>query len=216
MMKDIAIYGAGGFGKEIACMINRLNEIEPTWNLIGFFDDNEALRGQSISHFALCLGGIEELNGYTHELAVVMAIGNPLVAKTIVERIINPNIYFPNLISPSFYCADKDTFSMGKGNIIIGRSAVSCNVSLGDFNVFNGEVIIGHDVHVGSFNYFMPTVRVSGEVKIGYCNFFGIGSIIIQQLVIGNYTRIAAGAVLMRKPKDGGLYIGNPAKIFKY
>ncbi len=215
-MKDIAIYGAGGFGKEIACMINRLNEIEPTWNLIGFFDDNEALRGQSISHFALCLGGIEELNGYSQELAVVMAIGNPFVAKTIVEKIINPYIYFPNLISPSFVCADKDTFSMGKGNVIIGRSAATFNVTLGDFNVFNGEVVLGHDVRVGSFNFFMPTVRVSGEVKIGDCNFFGIGSIIIQQIKIGNNTRIAAGAVLMTKPKDGGLYIGNPAKLFKY
>ena len=37
-MKDIAIYGAGGFGKEVACLIKRINEQEPTWNLIGFFD----------------------------------------------------------------------------------------------------------------------------------------------------------------------------------
>ena len=39
-MKDIAIYGAGGFGKEVACLIKRINEQEPTWKLVGFFDDN--------------------------------------------------------------------------------------------------------------------------------------------------------------------------------
>lgn len=35
-MNDIAIYGAGGFGKEIACLIYWINEVKPQWNLIGF------------------------------------------------------------------------------------------------------------------------------------------------------------------------------------
>lgn len=41
MMKDIAIYGAGGFGREIACLIMIINGSleQPEWNLIGFFDD---------------------------------------------------------------------------------------------------------------------------------------------------------------------------------
>ena len=40
-MRDIAIYGAGGFGREIACLIKEINGVEPTWNLIGFFDDGK-------------------------------------------------------------------------------------------------------------------------------------------------------------------------------
>ena len=43
-MNDIAIYGAGGFGCEVACLIKRINEKEPTWNFIGFFYDNEAFK----------------------------------------------------------------------------------------------------------------------------------------------------------------------------
>ena len=39
-MKDIAIYGAGGFGREVACLLRRINEQAPKWNLIGFFDDD--------------------------------------------------------------------------------------------------------------------------------------------------------------------------------
>lgn len=40
-MKDIAIYGAGGFGREVACLIERINKARetPIWNFIGFFDD---------------------------------------------------------------------------------------------------------------------------------------------------------------------------------
>jgi acetyltransferase-like isoleucine patch superfamily enzyme len=58
----------------------------------------------------------------------------------------------------------------------------------------------------------MPAMRISGEVTIGNCNFFGVGSIILQQIKIGNSIRLGAGSVLMRKPKDGCLYMGNPAK----
>ncbi|MBQ1739289.1 MAG: transferase, partial [Clostridiales bacterium] len=35
----IAIYGAGGFGKEVACLIKRINDNGGDWELIGFFDD---------------------------------------------------------------------------------------------------------------------------------------------------------------------------------
>ena len=93
MMKDIAIYGAGGFGKEVACLIKRINEKEPTWNLVGFFDDDPDLKGKMISHFAPCLGGMNELNEYLSELSVVMALGNSHVVKRLVEKIENKHIY---------------------------------------------------------------------------------------------------------------------------
>ena len=211
-MKDIAIFGAGGFGREVACLIKRINEKEPTWNFIGFFDDNEALKGQPISHFGSCIGGTDALIAWEKPLAVVMAIGNSIVVKKIVEKITNPNIEFPNLIHPDFLISDPETFSIGRGNIIQGRCTATCNVSIGDFNIFNGSVVMGHDVHIGNYNTFMPAVRVSGEVKIGEFNLFGVGSIILQQIKIGNRIRLGAGSVLITKPKEGFLYLGVPAK----
>ncbi len=74
-MKDIAIFGAGGFGREVACLIDRINQNEPTWNFIGFFDDNLSLKGKMISHYGPCLGGTEDLNNYKDELAVTIPKG---------------------------------------------------------------------------------------------------------------------------------------------
>lgn len=215
-MKKIAIYGSGGFGREVACMINRINEKAPTWNLIGFFDDNPDLKGKMISHFAPCLGGIDELNAYPEKLAVTIPIGNPAVVKTVVGKIQNENVWFPNLIMTDFLACDEKTFMMGKGNIIQGGCSASFDVSLGDFNALNGSVVLGHNVEVGSFNTFMPATRISGEVHIGDENFFGIGSIVLQQIKIGDRFRLGAGGVLMTKPKDDSLYIGNPATLFKF
>ena len=63
-MKQIAIYGAGGFGREVACLLNKINEVEPTWELVGFFDDGIE-KGTQVSHFGKVLGGIDELNAWT-------------------------------------------------------------------------------------------------------------------------------------------------------
>ena len=211
-MKNIAIYGAGGFGKEVACLINRINEKENTWNLIGFFDDNPEKKGKMISHFAPCLGGMSELNAYPSSIAVVIAVGNSNIVKKIVPQIINTNVWYPNLIHPNFTVSDPATLKMGQGNIVQGGCTVTCDVTIGDFNVLNGAVCFGHDVNVSSYNTFMPAVRISGEVKIGNGNFFGVGSIVLQQLKIGDGVRLGAGSVLMTKPKNGNLYIGVPAK----
>ena len=211
-MKDIAIFGAGGFGREVACLIKRINEKEPTWNFIGFFDDNEAMAGQAISHFGICLGGISVLNSWGKPIAVVIAIGNSAIVKKIVDKITNNRVNFPNLIHPNFMISDSETFCIGRGNIIQSNCTATCNVTIGDFNIFNGSVVLGHDVTIGNFNTFMPAVRISGEVKVGEYNFFGVGSIILQQIKISNRIRLGAGSVLMTKPKEGCLYLGVPAK----
>ena len=214
-LKNIAIYGAGGFGREVACSINKINEIEPTWNLIGFFDDGVE-KGKMVSHFGPVLGGMQELNAWQSKINVVVAIGNPNTVKKVVEKIVNANVEFPNLIHKDTYYSDKQSFSIGKGNIIQGGCIFSCDVSIGDFNVFNGFDALGHDVKVGNFNSFMPAVRISGEVLIGDCNFFGVNSVVLQQIKIKNCVKLAAGSVLMTKPKENGLYIGVPAKREKF
>lgn len=210
-MKNIAIYGAGGFGRELACTINKINETEPTWNLVGFFDDGVE-KGTIVSHFGPVLGGMETLNAYQDEINVVIAIGNPATVKRVVERITNDNVKFPNIIHPDVHFTDEETFSIGKGNIIQGGCIFTCDVQMGDFNVLNGDDVLGHDVKIGSFNTLMPAVRISGEVQMGDLNFFGVAAIVLQQLKIKNNVRLAAGSVLMTKPKENSLYIGVPAK----
>ena len=214
-MKDIAIFGAGGYGKEIACLIQQINDVQPTWNMIGFFDDGKE-KGVKISHYGEVLGGMSEINSYPNELALAIAIGNPSSLKSVCERIINKNIYFPNIIAPTFGISDPQAFTIGEGNIIGHGCAVSCDVTIGNFNILNADIVIGHDAILGDYNVIMPDIRISGEVTIGNENLIGVGSIILQQVKVGNNVHLGAGAVLMTKPKDGCTYIGNPAKLFKY
>ncbi|MDL2241528.1 acetyltransferase [Bacteroidales bacterium OttesenSCG-928-L03] len=214
-MKDIAIYGAGGFGREIACLLKRINREQGNiWNFIGFFDDGISM-GMS-NEFGPILGNISCLNKWRSNLSIAMAIGNPKILSSIVEKINNNNIEFPNIIAPDILYFDADYVSIGKGNIIGFKSVISCNVTIGDFNNFNTNVFIGHDVIIGDFNLFNPSVRISGDVKIGHNNFFGVGSIVLQQKKIGNNVTVGASSVIMRKPKDNTTYVGNPAIAIEY
>ena len=210
-MTKIAIYGAGGFGKEIAALIGKINEKSPEWHFIGFFDDGIAPH-TSISHFGKVLGGIEQVNHWPEPLNLVFAIGNPVTLHHLVQKIVNPLIAFPNLFHPEVYFADPQSFKCGKGNVAVRGVSFSVDVQIGDFNQFNSFSALAHDVKVGSFNVFMPLSRISGEASIGNKNFFGIGSVVLQCLKIGEETRIGAGSYVMRHTKDSCLYLGNPAK----
>lgn len=210
-MKDIAIYGAGGFGKEVACIINKINKNTPKWNLIGFFDDG-INQGNEVSHFGKVIGNLSVLNEWPMKLSVIFAIGNPKILEKLTTQVTNCKIDFPNIIHPEVVFSDLESFKMGKGNVFVRGCSFSCDVTIGSFNQFNSISALAHDVIVGSYNVFMPLVRISGESKIGNCNFFGIGSIVLQNVKVGNNTRIGAGSIVMRKTKDGFLYMGNPAK----
>lgn len=208
-MKDIAIYGAGGFGQEVACLINAINDVKPVWNLIGFFDDVKTIG--DCNRYGKILGGINQLNSYSKSLSIVMSIGTPAVVKTITQKIKNDNIDFPNIIAPDVKFLDFPSFLIGKGNLIMFQSLISYDVSIGDFNLLNCGVSLGHEASLGSFNSMMSYVKISGQVTIADENYFGVCSTVLQRIHIGSNTTIGANSVIMRKTKDFSTYVGNPA-----
>ena len=215
-VRNIAIYGAGGLGREVAGGIRRINNsCGERWNMVGFYDDSKEV-GSPVSHYGYVLGGMEELNAVSEPLALAIAVGDPMSRKLIHERINNPLITFPNLIAPSFKVLDDETFTMGQGNIIQDGCSATCDVVVGSFNVLNGSNVLGHDVIVGDFNVLMPGVRLSGSVQMGHCNLLGVDSVVLQKVQIGSHVTLGAGSVLMTKPKDGMTYIGVPAKKFDF
>lgn len=214
-MKEIAIYGAGGLGREVAAVLDyMLDENEP-WEMVGFFDDGIP-EGTQIGNFGKVLGGIEKLNSWETPIAIALCFGDGRITRIVHSKITNPNVTFPNLIDRTFSITDPLTYQIGIGNIIHGGCVVTTNIHIGNFNLLNGDVTFGHDVHVGSYNTFMPGCRISGEVTIGNECLFGAMSFVKQQLKIGNNVRLSPLSPLLTKPVDKCLYVGNPAKKFKF
>lgn len=211
-MRDIAIYGASGFGREIACTIGLINKVEPTLNYIGFFDDGME-KGTEVQ-YGKVLGGMGELNEWKEPLSVCFAIGDALVLKDLVGKITNALVDFPNIIAPSVLLLDANTVQMGMGNVICANSLISCNVRLGNFNLLNVYTHMGHESVMGDFNVVMPGCSISGGVVIGNGNLFGAKSVVLQYKRVGNEVTLSPGSVLARNAHDGKVYLGNPAKVF--
>ncbi len=212
---NIAIYGAGGFGKEVACLLERINANGGDWQLIGFFDDTKPA-GTHVSRYGSVLGGMETLLQIDEPLAVSIAINDNRAVRRIRESINNPKISFPNLIDPSLFFVDKITVTMGEGNIIQNHCMISCDVTIGDFNLINDHVVVGHDNHIGDFNGLMPGAHLSGGITIGNNNLLGVASVVLQGIEIGNGVTLGANSVLMTQPKDNNTYLGVPAKKFDF
>jgi len=208
-MKDIAIYGAGGFGREIACLIRIINEQSPQWKIVGFFDDGKEVGTKN--EYGSVLGGLDKLNDWHRPLNVVFAIGASHHIQHLSESITNSNISYPNIIAPNVTFLDRANVKFGMGNIICSHCLISTNVTIGNYNLLNGHIPVGHDTQIGDCNVIMPSVNISGGVQIGNGNFLGVQSVVLQNLKIGNNVRVGAGSVLMRNTKDGFLYMGNPA-----
>ncbi len=213
-MQPIAIYGAGGFGRETECLLREINAATPTWDFVGFFDDSVPA-GTRCGN-SVVLGGMNALNARNGELAVVFAIASPRNVETLVGKITNPNIAFPNIVAPTARVLDPATLRLGRGNLISHHSSISCNVELGNFNLFNTQIYIGHDSRIGDFNMFNPCTRISGNVRIGNRNFFGVASVVLQGVPVGDDVTLGANSVLFRPAQNRATYFGNPASKFEF
>jgi sugar O-acyltransferase (sialic acid O-acetyltransferase NeuD family) len=213
-MKNILIYGGGGFGKEVFCLMREVNENNNQWNFLGFLDDN--LASDTDLKFGKVQGGLKYLQNYPEPISVILAIGSPTTREVIFNSIKNPNVDFPNLIAPDFRALDTETLNWGQGNIVFSKCSTSVDVTIGDFNIFNSQIAMGHDAQIGDYNTFMPGTKISGSVKIGKGNNFGMNCAVLQNIRIGDRNKLGPLSVLTKSINNDGTYIGSIAKKFAF
>ncbi|RNF39629.1 acetyltransferase [Planococcus salinus] len=210
-MKDIAIIGAGGFGREVAWLIERLNNVKEEWNFVGFVDDDETLQGKEVSGYQV-IGNIEWLRN--QEINVVNAIGDPIIKKKVIERLKDSKNTYPVLIDPSVIHSDKVSF--GEGSIICAANILTTDIKVGKHVIINLDCTIGHDATLGDYTTVLPSVNVSGFVETKECVSVGTGSAIIQGVKIGANTVVGAGAVVVKELPANCVAVGAPAKPIKF
>lgn len=210
-MKDLYIIGAGGFGREVAWLVERINAVSPTWKLKGFIDDNEALWGSSEGGYPV-LGGTDFLI-QQGEAYAVCAVGASATRKRVVEKYHGSAIKFATLIDPSVLHAQ--SVKIGEGTIICAGSILTVDIEIGNHVIINLDCTVGHDDRIQNFVTLYPSVNVSGNVLLGECTELGTGMQIIQGKKVAPHTIIGAGSVVIRDIEESGTYVGCPAKRIK-
>lgn len=192
VLKDIVIIGSGGIGREVAYIIEEINNIEETWNILGFIDDNSDMWLKELNGYKI-LGGIEYLKNMKVKPNVIVGISNCSVKRNIVESL-NNEFDFATIIHPSIKINKYS--KVGKGTIIYPGVILTVNTVIGNHVIVSGNCGIGHDSIIGDYSTLLWGVNLSGYDNIGEEVFLGVGVNVVQNLSIENRTKISAGSIV--------------------
>ena len=191
-MRDIVIIGAGGIGREVAWIIEEINEVKPTWNVIGFVDENIEMHNKVLNGYKV-LGNLEALDKLEIKPYVVVAIANCSVKKDIVTRLEN-KFNFATIVYPSVRFSKY--VEVGQGSIIYPGVILTVNTKIGEHVIISGNCGIGHDTIIGGYSSVLWGSNFSGYDIVGESCFIGIGTKIIQGININDGSRIGAGIIV--------------------
>lgn len=211
--KPIYIIGAGGFGREVAWLIERINKKQPTWEIKGFIDDNASIWGTTVGGYPVC-GGCGYLEKLKCDYWITISVGNSKVRKMISDKISTFGfLHNAVLIDPSVEMSER--VEIGKGSIICAGTIITTDIKIGDYCIINLDCTIGHDAILGDYTTLYPSVNVSGNVTIGTLTEVGTGSALIQGKTIGSGVIVGANSTIVRDVENEVTIVGSPARVIK-
>ncbi|MDO4321562.1 MAG: acetyltransferase [Lachnospiraceae bacterium] len=206
-MKKIIIVGAGGFGRELLQWIKDINKVAPTWEILGFIDDNtSALDGVEIDYPVI--GTISDWKPKEDE-EFALAMGSPALKRKIVSILKEKGAKFATVIHPTALLSEFAHY--GEGFIMFPYSKLSCNSTVGDF-VTLLSTPIGHDNVIGDYTVISGGCNIVRNVEIGKDVFLAAGVCIAQDIKVGDGAYLGLGSVVLKDVEPGKKVFGNPAR----
>lgn len=213
-LKKLYIVGSGGFGREVLWLVQRINNLIPTWEVVGFIDDNETLHGTRQDNY-LVLGDCDYFTELNEEVWVICSIGSAKAKKAVIDRLSEmEHVKFATLIDPSVIMSERVV--IGEGTVICAGTIVTVDIQIGKHVVLNLDCTVGHDAVIEDYVTIYPSVNISGNVVVGQGTELGTGCQVIQGKNIGKQSVIGAGAVVVRDIPDRCTAVGSPAKPIKF
>lgn len=207
-MQDLIIVGASGFGRELLAIVEEINRIELTWNVLGFIDDNLHALDDFETGYRV-LGTIIDWKPIGSEL-YGLAIASPKTKEKVVTILKERGASFATLLAPSVNIGSRS--KLGEGVVSFGETGISVDVTVGNFVFFNALCGIGHDAVIGDYCTFGPKVCISGATKMGKCVNVGALASTFPGIEVGDYATIGMNSAVVRKVKANTTVMGVPAK----
>ncbi len=213
-MKSLwAVYGAGGFGREVLPLVRRSIPINGDTSVeLVFVDDG--LSGEPVNGHRVLTFGDLLVNGAAVS-GIVLAVADARVRERLDRKCKRAGIPIA-----SVHAANAEVFD----DVVVGEGAVICpfvtltsNIRVGRCFHANLYSYVAHDCRIGDYVTFGPSVTCCGNVWIEDFAYIGAGAVIRQgrpgePLVIGAGAVIGMGAVVTKSVPPGAVVAGNPAR----
>lgn len=207
-MKHLLIIGARGWGREVYNMLPECIGYQTEFDIKGFLDDNkDALEG--MPGYPPIIGSVEHYEPQEDDV-FICALGDAHWKRYYTDIILSKDGEFINLIHKSSIIG-RNT-KIGKGCIVVDNVGISCDITIGNYVTFQSYAIVGHDAQIGDYCHLGCRSFMGGYAILGNVTTIQTNSIILPHIKVGNNCTVGAGAVVIRKVKDGCTVYGNPAK----
>jgi sugar O-acyltransferase (sialic acid O-acetyltransferase NeuD family) len=212
-VQPLVVIGASNALREIAGIVHAINQLNPSFEIIGALDDSEEIQDKRINNVPV-LGTIASASSLDSDVRFVFGIGS-IKTQLIRDRILeNSGVLrdrFPALIHPK---ADIDpTASVGNGCIVHPGACLGPGSSLDDFAVIAVNSALGPDARVNEFAMITSLVLVLSRATIGRMSFVGSMSCVLEDVNVGDGARIGVGSVVAKDVPSGAVAIGSPARL---
>lgn len=212
-LQKVVIIGAGGFGREVLDVLEAVNQVSPTYEIMGFITDPEYQKPGEMINEVPVLGSFDWLAGNDSEVKAICGIGSPATRKRMVDQAAGLGVKFFSVIHPR--AITTRWMTMGEGTIITAGCILTNNITLGDHVHLNLDCTVGHDAVLEDFVTVSPGVHISGNVTLKTGSFIGTGANIIEGKTVGEGAVVGAGSVVVKDIPDHVTAVGIPAKPIK-
>lgn len=211
---QVAIYGAGGHGREVAWLVEECSTPELRYEVVCFVDDDVTIQGKQVNDIPVY--ALEAAHEQFPAACIAGGIGPPKIRELLMQKAASAGFGLVTLIHPRV--ERSRWIELGTGVMICAGSVLTANIVLGDHVQINRSCTIGHDVVMGDFATLAPGANISGTVHIGKRAYIGAGAVIKNGLpdhpiVIGDDAVVGAGACVIKSVPAGVTVVGVPARL---
>lgn len=206
----LAIYGCGGFGRELIAparaALGRMHR--PASDLV-FIDDaapvDTAIGGVEVRRFET-LGPKDEY---------IIAVGEGRVRETLAVKCDAAGLKPFSLFADDY--SEGVDVEIAAGAVFAAQTMVTGSAQIGRHFQCNIFSYVAHDCCIGDYVTFAPRVNCNGNVHIEDFVYIGTGAMLRQgspgkPLRIGKGATVGMGAVVTKDVEPGAVVVGNPAR----
>lgn len=210
-MKKILIFGASVASREILAIIQQINELRPTWDILGFVDNKPDFINKRIESYPVY--------GPSHGLSskdtyAICGIMDPSIRKKVIEQEIESKGFkLASIIHPSVVLP-KD-FTAGPGAIIYPGVNISFGVNLGKAAFVFFNALLGHDLKAGDYLTVLPSATINGGCSIGNECLIGAAATLHPGVSIGSNSIVGIGTTLLENIGEKKIVMDLPRKIVR-